>query len=163
MPTDVSLNFGVRNLNSEGPVRRFVEAFDLDREQPVSDEVGEEILAEFLASPPTFVMGRSIIRNARTEISMSGEMPFPLGNPELRATVEVEGFEEAAAAMQAAAASDAEAEQVFPFVLAARGLGKVLPDGRLHWIVELRSDGALLVNGAMLKGPDPFEVPLPEQ
>ena len=163
LPTDVSLNFGVRDLNSEGPVRLFVEAFDLDREPPVPDAVGQDILADFLASRPTFVMERSVIRNAETEITMSGEMPFPLGNPELRATVEVEGFEEAAAALQAAAAADAEAEQVFPFVLAARGLSKVLPDGRLQWIVELRSDGALLVNGAMLKGPDPVEVPLPEQ
>jgi hypothetical protein len=163
LPTEVSLNFGVRNLNSEGPVRQFVEALDLDREPPIPEAVEQEVIAEFLANPPIFVMDRSVIRNADIEITMSAEMPYPLDKPSMSATVEVAGFEKAASALQAAAAVDPTAQEALPFVLAARGLGKMLEDGRLQWIVGLRSDGALLVNGAMLKGPDPFEVPLPEQ
>ncbi|APH73432.1 hypothetical protein [Aquibium oceanicum] len=161
LPTDINLNFGVRNLNSEDPVRQFIEAFDFDREPPIPDEVGEKILADFMANPPTFVMERSIIRNADIEVVMSGEMPFSLGKPTIGATIEVAGFDAAITALQTAAASDARAQQAFPLLLAAKGLGKMLPNGRLQWIGELKSDGSVLVNGATLKGPDPIEVPLP--
>lgn len=156
LPTDVSLNFGVRNLNSEEPIRLLVDSFDLDRQPPIPDAVGQDILAEFLGDPPTFVMEQSVIRNGEIEITMSGEMPFPLGKPTLSATIEMAGFETAAAALQAAAAVAPGAQQVFPFVLAARGLGRTLEDGRLRWIVELNGDGSVVVNGARLKGPDPI-------
>lgn len=161
LPTDVSLNFGVRNLNSEGPVRQFIEAVDFDREPPISSEVGQQIQTDFMASPPTFVMGRSVIRNKDTEIVLSGEMPFPLGKPALTATVEVAGYDTAVAALQSAAASEPAAQQVLPFALAAKGLAKALPDGRLQWVLDLKADGSFLVNGTTLKGPDPIEVPLP--
>jgi hypothetical protein len=161
LPTDVSLNFGFRKLDSAGVVRQFVEAVDFDREPPIPAEVREKIVAEFMASRPTFVTERSVIRNDDIEIIVSGEMPFSLGKPTISATIEVAGFDAAAAALQAAAASDPGAQQAFPFLLAARGLGKILPDGRLQWIAELKSDGSVLVNGATLKGPDPIEVPLP--
>lgn len=156
LPTDVSLNFGVRNLNSEEPIRLLVDAIDLDRQPPIPDAVGQDILAEFLGDPPTFVMEQSVIRNGEIEITMSGEMPFPLGKPTLIATIEMAGFETAASALQAAAAVDPGAQQAFPFVLAARGLGRALEDGRLQWIVELNGDGSVVVNGARLKGPDPI-------
>lgn len=161
VPTDVSLNFGVRNLNSEGPARLFIDAVDFDRQPPISPEVEQRILADFMASPPTFVMGRSVIRNTDTEIVVSGEMPFSGGKPELTATVEVTGYDKAVAALQSAATSEPMAQQVFPFALAAKGFAKTLPDGRLQWVVDLKADGSFLVNGSMLKGPDPIEVPLP--
>lgn len=156
LPTDVSLNFGVRNLNSEEPIRLLVDALDLDRQPPIPDAVGQDILAGFLGDPPVFVMERSLIRNGDIEIAMTGEMPFSLGKPNLTATIEMAGFETAASALQAAAAVDPEAQQVFPFVLAAQGLGRKLEDGRLQWNVEVNGDGSVVVNGARLKGPDPI-------
>ncbi len=161
LPVDVSLNFGLRNLDSAGVVRQLVEAVDFDREPPIPTEVGEKIVAEFMASRPTFVIERSVIRNDDIEITVSGEMPLSLGKPTMSATIEVAGFDAAAAALQAAAASDPGAQQAFPFLLAAKALAKMLPDGRLQWIADLESDGSILVNGATLKGPDPIEVPLP--
>lgn len=156
LPTDVSLNFGVRNLNSEEPIRLLVDAFDPDRQPPIPDAVGQDILAEFLGDPPVFVMERSLIRNGGIEIAMTGEMPFSLGKPSLTATIEMAGFETAASALQAAAAVDPGAQQAFPFVLAAQGLARKLEDGRLQWNVELNGDGSIVVNGARLKGPDPI-------
>ncbi|MFN3547355.1 MAG: hypothetical protein ACK4U0_07670 [Mesorhizobium sp.] len=157
LPTHVSLNFGVHNLDTESPVRQIIEALDLGREPPIPDEVRATVLASFLDNPPVFVLERSVIRNADVEIVMSAEMPFSIEEPELSATVEVAGFDTAAAAVTAAAAADPDMEQVLPFFLAARGIARVLDDGRLQWLVKSRSDGAVLVNGAMLKGPDPVE------
>jgi hypothetical protein len=42
-------------------------------------------------------------------------------------------------------------------VLAIKGFGKTLPDGRLEWVINSRADGSVTVNGAMLKPADPVE------
>lgn len=156
IPTDVSLNVGVRNVDADAPVRRLVEAFDLERDPPVPDAVGQEILDWFLSDPPVFVLERTVVRNGDIEIAVTGEMPFTLGKPSVKATIEMAGFETAASALQAAAAVDPEAQQVFPFVLAAQGLARKLEDGRLQWNVGVNGDGSVVVNGARLKGPDPI-------
>jgi hypothetical protein len=162
LPTDVNLQFGGANLNLDGPARKFIEAMDITQDPPVPEAVSQEILAEFLASNPKVTVTDTSIKNKDTEFTINGEATFPQQKPDVKATIVATGFDKLEAAMQAAASADPTAQQVFPMILAAKGFGKVQPDGKIEWLVEVKPDGSMLVNGTMLKGPDPVapEVPV---
>lgn len=166
VPTDMELNFGGANLNLDAPARKAIGALDLTKEPPLPDAVGKEIEAEFLASLPKFVMARSFVRNADTEIAAFGEVSFPEGNtekPDIAMTFEATGYDKLVEALQEAAKTDTEAQQVFPALLAAKGFAKTLPDGKLQWAVNVKPDGSVLVNGATMKGPDAPSEPDPAE
>lgn len=158
LPTDLEINVGGTNLNLDGPARKAIEAMDITKEPPLPDEVSKQIEADFKANPPKFVIGRSFIKNADTEISTTGEISFPGANPDkpdINMTVEASGYDKMVEVVQKAAATDPQAQQAFPFLLSVKGFGKALPDGKLQWIVNLKPDGSVTVNGGMIKGPDP--------
>lgn len=158
LPTDMEIHLGGSNLNLDGPARKAIEALDLTKEPPLPEEVTKQIEADFKANPPKVIIGRSFIKNADTEISTTGEVSFPTANPEkpdVNLTVEATGYDKMVEVIQNASATDPQAQQVFPVLLAAKGFGKTLPDGKLQWIVNLKPDGSVTVNGGMLKGPDP--------
>ena len=155
LPEDIDLNFGGTEFDLEGPATAAIDAFDLSRDPPIAPEVGDTILAQFMADPPKFVLNRSIIRNKDTEISAIGEMTFAGGKPALTATVEAAGFDKAMQTIQEATASAPEAQQAYMVAVAAKGFAKTLPDGRLQWVIDMTADGAVTVNGAMVKPADP--------
>lgn len=165
VPTDMELNFGGVNLNLDSPARKAIEALDLTKEPPLPDEVSAEIEADFMANLPRFAMARSFVRNADTEIAAFGEVSFPEGNtnkPDVAVTFEASGYDKLVAALQEAAKSDPDAQQAFPILLAAKGFAKSLPDGKLQWVLNVKPDGSVVVNGATMKGPDAVE-PEPEE
>ena len=155
LPEDIDLNFGGTGLDLEGPAMAAIDAFDLNRDPPIAPEVGDTIMAQFMADPPKFVINRSIIRNKDTEISAQGEMTFAGGKPTFTATVEAAGFDKAMQTIQEATASAPEAQQAYMVAVAAKGFAKTLSDGRLQWIIDMTADGAVTVNGAMVKPADP--------
>lgn len=161
LPEHIDLNFGGTGLDLEGPATTAIDAFDLNRDPPISEEVGNMITAQFLADPPKFVINRSVIRNKDTEISAEGEMTFAGGKPALTATVEAAGFDATMQAIQQATATAPEAQQAYMVAVAAKGFAKTLSDGRLQWIIDMTADGAVTVNGAMVKPADP-PVPAPQ-
>jgi hypothetical protein len=108
-----------------------------------------------MADPPKFVLSRSVISNPSTEISAAGEMTFASGKPAATATVEVAGFDAALQAIQEASATVPEAQQIQLVALAAKGFAKTLPDGRLQWVIDMAADGAVTVNGTLVKPADP--------
>jgi len=155
LPEDIDLNFGGTGLDLEGPAMAAIDAFDLNRDPPIAPEVGDTIMAQFMADPPKFVINRSIIRNKDTEISAQGEMNFAGGKATFTATVEAAGFDRAMQTIQEATASAPEAQQAYLVAVAAKGFAKTLSDGRLQWIIDMTADGAVTVNGAMVKPADP--------
>lgn len=155
LPEDIDLNFGGTGIDLEGPATLAIDALDLNRDPPIPEEVGAAITAQFMAEPPKFVIGRSTIRNKDTEISAEGEMTFAGGKPAATATIEATGFDKAMEAIQAATATAPEAQQMYLVAVAAKGFAKSLPDGRLQWVVNMTADGAVTVNGAMVKPADP--------
>lgn len=157
VPTDMELNFGGVNLNLDAPARKAIEALDLTKEPPLPDEVGQEIEADFMANLPRFAMARSFVKNADTEIAAFGEVSFPEGNtnkPDVNVTFEASGYDKLVEALQNAAKTDADAQQAFPILLAAKGFAKTLPDGKLQWVLNVKPDGSVVVNGSTMKGPD---------
>jgi len=162
LPTDLEINLGGANLNLDGPARKAIEAMDLTREPPLPEAVSSQIEADFKANLPKFIIGRSFVKNADTEISTTGEVTFPTANPEkpdVNMTVEATGYDKMVEVIQNASATDTQAQQAFPVLLAVKGFAKTLPDGKLQWIVNVKPDGSVLINGGMVKGPDPV---LPE-
>ena len=155
LPQDMDLNVGGIGIDLEGPVTMLIDALDLSRDPPIPDEVGDVIAAQFMADPPKFVISRSTISNKDTKISAVGEMTFAGGKRAMTATVEASGFDKAMETIQAATASAPEAQQMYLVAVAAKGFSKALPDGRLQWIVNMTEDGAVTVNGAMVKPADP--------
>ncbi len=159
VPTDFAIVMGGARIDSDTAVRTAVAAFDLTQDPPISDAVGEKIAADFLAKNPTFTIGRSFVKTADSEIAFNGEFTYVDLKPAFQATIDAKGFDRIVEVMQTAATTSPEASQVFPFVLAAKGLGKAMPDGSLQWLMDVRPDGSIRVNGAMVKPADaPAEV-----
>jgi len=155
LPTDVDLNFGGANIDLDTMAKKAIDAFDLNKNPPLTDEFGNGLVAEFLAKKPKVVLGHSTVKNGDIEVAMEGEMTFPGGEkPDATVTVDVAGYDKIVDALKEAAKSDQQMAQAFPFALAVKGFGKTLPDGRLEWVIDTKADGSVKVNGAMLKGPD---------
>lgn len=161
VPTDVDISLGATGIDLDDPARRMIAALDLDRDPPVPVEVTDAIAATFTADPPRLSLKPSTIRNATSAISAEGEMTFAGGEPEMRATVEAEGFDAIVTALQAA--GSAEVAELLPAVMLVKGYGKSLPDGRLQWRVDARADGSVFVNDMMVKPADPNPAALDQQ
>jgi hypothetical protein len=163
LPTDIDLNFGGANIDLDSMARKAIEAFDLRKTPPLSNEFGGALKADFMAKNPKFVIGHSTVKNKDIEIALEGEMTFPGEKPDTTMTIDVSGYDTIVAALQTAAKTEPESAQFFPFALAAKGFAKTLPDGRLEWVINAKPDGSILVNGAMLKGADPLSEDSPGQ
>jgi hypothetical protein len=154
LPTDIDLHFGGANIDLDSMAKKAIEAFDLNKNPPLSDEFGEALVTDFLAKTPKVVLGHSTVKNGAIEVAMEGEMTFPGKKPEATMTVDVAGYDKIVEALQEAAKSDEQVAQAFPFALAVKGFAKTLPDGRLEWVIDSKADGSVSVNGAMLKPAD---------
>ena len=155
LPTDIDLNFGGANIDLDTMAKKAIEAFDLNKNPPLSDEFGKALVEDFKAKKPKVVLSHSTVKNGDIEVAMEGEMTFPGGEkPDASVTVDVAGYDKIVDALKEAAKSDEQMAQAFPFALAVKGFGKTLPDGRLEWVIDTKADGSVKVNGAMLKGPD---------
>lgn len=154
LPTDVELNFGGANIDLDTMAKKSIEAFDLNKNPPLSDEFGNALVKDFLAKTPKVVVGRSTVKNGDIEVAMAGEMTFPGKKPDATITVDVAGYDKIVQALQEGAKTDQQVAQAFPFALAVKGFAKTLPDGRLEWVIDTKADGSVMVNGAMLKAAD---------
>jgi hypothetical protein len=163
LPTEVDINVSGTNLDLDLPARKLIDAIDLSKEPPVPESVGDEITAAFMADPPKIVFPKSTIRNADTEIVAEGEMIFLGGKPVFDMTIEAAGYDKAVAALQTAAPNEPQVAEMLPALAMVKGFGKALPDGRLQWAINIRSDGSAFVNGTMVKPADPVPMPEPPQ
>ncbi|RWC78059.1 hypothetical protein EN794_044150 [Mesorhizobium sp. M00.F.Ca.ET.151.01.1.1] len=155
LPTELDLRFGGANIDLDGMARKTIETFDLSKNPPLPAGFRDQIKSDFMANTPKFIMGHSVIKNGGTEIALEGEATFPGQRPDATMTVDVAGYDKIVAALQAAAKTEPEAARYFPFALAVKGFAKMLPDGRMEWVINARSDGSVMVNGGMLKPADP--------
>jgi len=161
LPTEIDLNFGGANLDLDTMVRAAIEAFDLNNNPPIPDDVAAKIGMDFLAKEPKFVINQSIVKNAETQFAFSGDAVMRGEKPDVNLTIDATGYDAMVAHVQTAAASDPQAQQAYPALLAGKGFAKTMPDGSLQWVVNIKPDGSILVNGGMIKGPDAVEAPAP--
>jgi hypothetical protein len=157
LPTDIDFNFGGANIDLDSMAKKAIETFDLNKNPPLPEDFGDQVSADFLAKTPKAVIGHSTLKNKDIEIALEGEMTFPGEKPDASMTVDIAGYDKIVEALQTAAKTDPEAAQYFPMVLAVKGFGKTLPDGRVEWVINAKPDGSVAVNGAMLKPADPVQ------
>lgn len=159
IPTTVDLNLGGTNIDLETPARKVIEAFDLNRDPPVPAAVSDAIAAAFMADPPKFVLSKSTVGNADSQLAVEGEVAFPGGRPVVHMTCEMTGYDRLVATLQAAAATDPRVENVLPAILVAKQFAVASSDGALRWVVQVRDDGSIAVNDRQVKPADPATTP----
>ena len=165
LPTDIELNFGGANLDLDTMARKAIDTFDLNKEPPLPADFGDKIGAEFLAKSPKVLIEPSIIKNKDTEVAFKGEVRFPFDKPDptkkpdIDMTVTVSGYDKIVETLQEAAKTTPDATNAVAAALAMKGFAKTLPDGRIEWVLNGKSDGSVMVNGVTVKGPDPLVDP----
>ena len=165
LPTDIELNFGGANLDLDTMARKSIDAFDLTKEPPLPAEFGDQIGAEFLAKSPKVLIEPSVIKNKDTEIAFKGEVRFPYDKPDptkkpdVDMTVTVSGYDKIVETLQEASKTTPDASNAVAAALAMKGFAKTLPDGRIEWVVNGKSDGSVIVNGVTVKAADPVVQP----
>lgn len=155
LPTEVDFKFGGANLDLDTMARKAIEAMDVTRKPPLPEGFGDKLAADFMARNPKLVIGHSTVKTGSSELSMEGEVTFPSEKPEINLTVDIAGYDKIVESLQAASKSSPELAQYVPAVLAIKGFGKTLPDGRIEWAVNGKPDGSVTVNGVMIKPADP--------
>lgn len=154
LPTDIDLNFGGANIDLDSLAKKTIETLDLNKNPPLPADFGDQISADFLAKAPKVVIGHSTVKNSDIEVALEGEMTFPGEKPDATVTIDVAGYDKIVESLQTAAKTEPDAAQYFPVVLAIKGFGKTLPDGRMEWAINAKPDGSVTVNGATIKGAD---------
>lgn len=155
VPSDIDIGLGAKDLDVETPLLTLIAAFDLNKEPPVPDDVGELMQRDFLDKQPKLTIPRSTMGNADYRIAVEGEITVVDEKPAVRAVVDLSGYDKVVEATKAGAVADPTAMRIYTSLLALKGLAKTKPGGLLQWAIETRQDGALLVNGTMLGSPDP--------
>lgn len=165
LPTDVELNFAGSNLDLDTMARKTIDTLDLTKEPPLPADFGDKIGAEFLAKSPKILIEPSFVKNKDAEIAFKGEVRFPFDKPDptkkpdMDLTVTVLGYDKIVETLQEAAKTTPDASNAVTAALAMKGFAKTLPDGRIEWVLNGKSDGSVAVNGVTVKGPDPIVDP----
>ena len=132
IPTQLDLNLSATNLNLDNPARKLIGSFDLNQDPPVPADVGEEIAADFKASPPRVIFSKSTIGNANVEVVVEGEMSFAEGKPIVDVTFDATGYDKVLGVLDAAAPSDPRVEQILPAAQFLRKHANTMPGGHLE-------------------------------
>ncbi len=98
-------------------------------------------------------IGESRITSDQLDIEFSGDVDVNIPVPRVRLVARARGIEETIKALQPYVENDKKLQQGMMGMLAAKGFGKALPDGRLEWVIEVDPAGTASVNG--------FKIPLP--
>lgn len=160
LPTDVELSFGAAGLDLDTVVRGGIKEMDLNKEKPISDAFAEEMGTAFMLNPPKVTISKSLVRTVDAELTVEGEVTFATLKPQSRTTWEMAGFDKLVDRLNKASEEEPEIKNYIVFVKLAKDFGNELPDGRIQWIVDQKSDGSIQVNGNAVKGPDAAGKPL---
>jgi hypothetical protein len=154
LPTDAELSIGAAELDLDTLSRSVIKEMDLNKAKPLSDEFGQNTAVAFMANPPKLVISKSFVRTVDGELSVEGEVTFPMLKPQSRTTWEMAGYDKILDRLNKASEEEPEIKNYIVFAKLAKDFGNVLPDGRIQWVVDQNADGSVQVNGNAVKGPD---------
>lgn len=98
-------------------------------------------------------IGESRITSDQLDVEFSGDIDVHIPVPRVRLVARAKGFDDTIKALQPFVETDKSLQQAMIGMIAAKGFGKALPDGRLEWAVDIDPAGTASING--------FKVPLP--
>ncbi|MBX4991846.1 hypothetical protein ABID08_000244 [Rhizobium binae] len=156
MPTSLDLQFAVPNLDFAS----FGDAFmAMDFNDKAAEKSGEE-------------MGKKLFRDGRLavefpkisaksdvyDIDMTGKIEGRVDTEKdysMEATILARDLDKTIASVQELAKTDPDLNQVSFGIMMVKGFAKTDPDGRSRWDISISRDGAISVNGQMVKEADP--------
>lgn len=154
LPSGLEFGMELSGVNLDASVRHVIDALDFDSEPVLSEAAATEAFA--LALPPDgparFRLHSGLVQTPLASVRFEGEIanlgPMPSGT--LR--IDVTGLEEAIAALQSETA-DPAAQQLLGALSVAQMTGERQADGTTRFQFEASRDGAITLNGTMLKPP----------
>lgn len=154
LPTAATFDLTVTQYNLAVAANMILDNLRPDMPKSESDALGRRAaMAIAPGGRVKIAIGNSRIRSDMLDVEFSGDIDVNIPVPKARIVARAKGFDETIRALQPFVEKDKKLQQAMLGMIAAKGFGKALPDGRLEWVVEVDPAGTASVNG--------FKVPLP--
>ncbi len=147
VPDEVQLAFNVSGFNLDAPARRLISQLDVNASPPLDKATLADALA--LLTPEgnaRLTLAPSSITSSLLTLRLGGEMTLDAAAPTGSLEITAVGLGDAIAAVSGAA-GDPAATQVLGILGLAQALGKPTSDGATYFLIEMKEDGSVSVNG----------------
>jgi hypothetical protein len=154
-PSRIDVAAALKGVDLAAAANEWISDLSLQGDGPVIlDQDMDKVEAALLSAGPIRIeFAPSHIVAPAIDADFSGAIQFDHGKPAGALTVHMRAFDKTMAAVKALG-SDIAAKAM-PALALAKGLAKSESDGSLSWLVELKSDRSMMVNGIPFgKAPD---------
>ena len=154
-PSRIDLSAALKGVDIAAAANEWISALSLQGDGPViQDQDLDKVEAALLSAGPIRIeFAPSHVVAPAIDADFTGAVQFDHGKPAGALTVHMRAFDKTMAAVESPG-SDIAAKAM-PALALAKGLAKSESDGSLSWLVELKSDRSMMVNGIPLgKPPD---------
>ncbi|OWV88908.1 hypothetical protein ATY78_20640 [Rhizobium sp. R635] len=155
MPTNFDFQLAVPNLDFAS-LGDALMAVDFNAEAP--EKSGEEMAKKLFRDGRLAVEFPKISAKSDVyDIDMSGKIEGRVDTEKdysMEATILARDLDKTIASIQELAKTDPDLNQVSFGIMMVKGFAKTDPDGRSRWDISISRDGAIAVNGQVVKGPD---------
>jgi hypothetical protein len=151
---ELTLSFGLSGFNLDAAARHLISELDVDRTPPL-DEMDMMDAAQLALTRDgvTFSLKPSTINSPLLTIQADGEVTATMAGPEGSLNVTATGLSDALAAALSAS-QDATAAKLVGVLTLAQAWAEPTADGGASFLIEMRKDGAVTVNGQTVKPPN---------
>lgn len=155
MPTSFDLQLAVPNLDFASFGDAFM-AMDFNDKAPETsgEEMGKKL---FRDGQLTVEFPKISAKSDVYDIDMTGKIEGRVDSQKdysMEATILARDLDKTIAAVQELAKTDPDLNQVSFGIMMVKGFAKTDADGRSRWDISISRDGAIAVNGQVVKGPD---------
>ncbi len=154
-PSRIDVVATLKGVDLAAAANEWISALSLQGDGPImTDEDADKVEAALLsAGPIRLEIAPSHVIAPAIDADFAGVVRFDHGKPAGAMTVHMRGFDRTMAAVRALGPE--VAVKAMPALALAKGLGKSENDGSLSWLVELKPDRSMMVNGIPFgKAPD---------
>ncbi|AIC28365.1 hypothetical protein IE4771_CH03281 [Rhizobium etli bv. mimosae str. IE4771] len=155
MPTNFDFQVAVPNLDFASFGNDLM-AVDFNDKAP--EKTGEEMAKKLFRDGLLKVEFPKISAKSDVyDVDMTGKIEGRVDTEKdysMEATILARDLDKTIAAVQELAKTDPDLNQVSFGIMMVKGFAKTDPDGRSRWDISVSRDGAVTVNGQMVKGPD---------
>ena len=154
-PSKIDVAAALKGVDLAAAANEWISDLTLQGDGPVIlDQDADKVEAALLSAGPIRIeFAPSHIVAPAIDADFTGAIQFDHGKPAGALTVHMRAFDKTMAAVKALG-SDIAAKAM-PALALAKGLAKSESDGSLSWLVELKSDRSMMVNGIPFgKAPD---------
>jgi hypothetical protein len=151
---ELTLAFGLSGFNLDAAARHLISELDVDRTPPLENmHLMDAAQLALTQDGMTFSLKPSTISSPLLTIRADGQVTATMAGPDGSLNVTTTGLDDALAAALSAS-QDATAARLVGVLTLAQAWSKPTGDGGASFLIEMRKDGAVIVNGQMAKPPN---------